>query len=455
MNKRLKYGSGSAIFVMLTLAVIIVINALAASHHKRWDFTETGSFSLSPQTLKTLQGLEGDVTVYSFVKPDAAKLAQDILEQYAYESKKIHYEIIDPDKKPALAKKYDVREYNTHVVETSQGRKEVVKRLTEESLTNAILKATSPGVKKVYLLEGHGERGPDDNSPKGWFAARQALESAGYAVETLNFLKTPEIPADADLVIIPGPTKDIQPTEADKLRKRLDSGRALIAALDPGKTPNLQNLLKEYGFETVDDIVLDPVSQQLGFDALVAAVAEYGPHPAVKGFNAATFFPMARSLEIGPGKGKIAPVVVGQSSQHGWSETDMGSIEKGTPEFDEKKDLPGPRVIVAAAEWEAGQAKEERKIGEKAEKTRLVVAGDADFASNSAIGISGNRDIFLNLVSWSLEQENRISIRPKAKGFNPILFTQTQLAAIFWVSVALLPMMVIVAGVYVWKKRRV
>jgi len=32
--------------------------------------------------------------------------------------------------------------------------------------------------------------------------------------------------------------------------------------------------------------------------------------------------------------------------------------------------------------------------------------GDSDFASNVAINISGNRDMFLNIVGWLSQQEN-------------------------------------------------
>ncbi len=36
--------------------------------------------------------------------------------------------------------------------------------------------------------------------------------------------------------------------------------------------------------------------------------------------------------------------------------------------------------------------------------------GDSDYASNMAIGISGNRDFFMNSMNWLSQQENLIAI---------------------------------------------
>src|SRR5919204_421660 len=71
---------------------------------------------------------------------------------------------------------------------------------------------------------------------------------------------------------------------------------------------------------------------------------------------------------------------------------------------------------------------------QEAKKARLVVFGDSDFASNNYLNLSGNRDLFLNTVSWLAEEENLIAIRPKESGqfFSPVTANQQQL--IFWLS---------------------
>ena len=455
MRRKIALGSNAAMFTVLVLGIVVVVNLVLFNHHKRFDMTEKGAHTLSPQTEKTLGSLKESVSIYAFVDSGHRQAASDLLELYDYESDKLSVNIIDPDKKPALARKYDIKTYNTYVVETASGRKEVIDELTEEKLTNAIIKATTSKVERVYVLEGHGERSLDDDQPLGWSGAKKALESAGYKVETLNWFTTGGIPEDAGLLIIPGPRNDFQPEEIERLRERLDNGGSTMVTLDPGALPNLEGLLARYGFVLRDDMILDPLSQQLGFDPLVATVAKYEDHPVVKGFRAATFFPVARSVELKKaGDGKIEPKAIGKTAPQSWSETDMSSIEKGSPTFDDKTDVPGPRIIAASAQWEAGPPPEKRKIGEKAARTRLIVAGDSDFASNSTLGFSGNKDLYMNMVAWLLEQENMVSIRPKTSGFNPIIFTKSQLLTMFWVAVVAVPAVVAIFGVIVVIVRR-
>ena len=87
-------------------------------------------------------------------------------------------------------------------------------------------------------------------------------------------------------------------------------------------------------------------------------------------------------------------------------------------------------------------------------ETRLVVFGDSDFASNSVLGIQGNRDLFLNVMNWLAQQENLISIRPKDSDDRRITLTQEQLLWVWVFSIVFVPGVVIGAGVYTWWRRR-
>ena len=164
---------------------------------------------------------------------------------------------------------------------------------------------------------------------------------------------------------------------------------------------------------------------------------------------------MARSIEfVFDNKMKTRLSAVGSTASQSWGETDLKSVEEGTPAFDKGKDLAGPRVVLATAEWEIGPKKENRQIGELPRKARMAVAGDSDFAANSYLALSANKDVFLNTVGWLLEQENRLSIRPASTGFNPIMFTSGQLQLIFIASVVALPSIVLLIGTLVWIRRR-
>src|SRR5262245_37653230 len=53
-----KYGVSAALYAVLFFAVLVIVNFLSARHHHRFDLTEAGVYSLSPQSLGILQHLD-------------------------------------------------------------------------------------------------------------------------------------------------------------------------------------------------------------------------------------------------------------------------------------------------------------------------------------------------------------------------------------------------------------
>jgi ABC-type uncharacterized transport system involved in gliding motility auxiliary subunit len=80
--------------------------------------------------------------------------------------------------------------------------------------------------------------------------------------------------------------------------------------------------------------------------------------------------------------------------------------------------------------------------------------GTSNLASNQFLGAQGNRDLFLNIVSWLAEEENLISVRPKDTRQNPIILTSSQSQMVFWLPVVVLPGAVMVLGIAVVVRRR-
>ena len=84
----------------------------------------------------------------------------------------------------------------------------------------------------------------------------------------------------------------------------------------------------------------------------------------------------------------------------------------------------------------------------------MVVFGDSDFASTSALGIPGNRDLFMNTIGWLSQQENLISIRPKEPDDRRVTMTATAQNNITILSLLIIPGFIFGAGVYSWWRRR-
>ena len=66
----------------------------------------------------------------------------------------------------------------------------------------------------------------------------------------------------------------------------------------------------------------------------------------------------------------------------------------------------------------------------------------------------GNRDLFLNTVNWLAQQENLIAIRPRDPEDRRITLTADQERRIFYLTVLIVPGLVLLAGVQTWWRRR-
>ena len=84
----------------------------------------------------------------------------------------------------------------------------------------------------------------------------------------------------------------------------------------------------------------------------------------------------------------------------------------------------------------------------------MAVIGDSDFASNAYVGVQGNRDLFMNTVSWVVQQENLIAIRPKDPQDRRITLTAERERQVFWLAVVVIPGLILVGGIQTWWRRR-
>jgi ABC-type uncharacterized transport system involved in gliding motility auxiliary subunit len=93
--------------------------------------------------------------------------------------------------------------------------------------------------------------------------------------------------------------------------------------------------------------------------------------------------------------------------------------------------------------------------GGDAPDSRLVVVGDSDFIANElAAAPLLNADLFLNMVNWVAQDENLISIRPREPEERSVIMTDQQRQNAFFLSLFIVPGIVIVTGVSVWWGRR-
>jgi ABC-type uncharacterized transport system involved in gliding motility auxiliary subunit len=462
-RRQTRLGTLTAASVVIVLGILVAINWLGRRQNLRWDLTKSGEFTLADQTTNVLRTLDAPLKITAFEKTQEMARFRDRLPEYGFASKQVSIDYVDPDVKPAVAKQYQVQSYGTVVFEY-KGRTERVVGDSEQDLTNGIIKVVSGAKKTIYFLQGHGERDPNSAERPGYAAIKGALERENYGVERVALIQAGAVPDGATALVVAGPTSDLLPPELAAIEAYLAKGGKLLLMMDPPAAnttpamPVFEGLAKAWGVQLGRDVIVDAsgLGQLIGSSYDTPVSVSYPPHPITERFDTLTAFPLARSVSTEPGAGGVTAQPVVQTGERSWAESDIDSVAaKDGPKLEEAKgDRRGPISVGAAASQAVKTPEQQAPAEAKPPETRVVVMGDADFASNVAINISGNRDLFLNIVGWLSQQENLIAIRPKEAGDSRLTLTNDQAQRIAWLALFVLPGAILALGVYTWWRRR-
>ena len=476
-----KHGLNMSVMIVIFVFIISLIGVMSVRYKVRVDLTETGRYSLSAQTVKILKSLERDVEAIAFYRGDerTRQTMVDLLQEYSYHSPAFKFWFVDPDKRPVETAKYGLTSYRTTLLRSGD-KQETISFESEEKITNSLLKVIKDEVKTVYFLKGHGENGLEDDQKTGYKSVKEAIEKENHKVQELLLVSEKGVPDDAIMLIIAGPKADILPSELEKISSYVEKGGSVLFLLDPGMIPETSAYLKAQGFKLGNDIVIDKQSQMIGANYLTPVVMEYNQQHALgSGFDFVTFFPVARSVEVeeDPTKGQYNLAKTGSSS---WAKS-KGRLDNDDIKFDPKLDQRGPVNLVSVAVFKVKEdegseaaakspspAETDNKSPSPAETDKagpnlkegknrwgkIIVVGDSDFAGNAHFNLMGNKDFFLNLVSWMAEESSLISVRKKATGLTPLTLTDTQGNLVFWLSVIIGPSLALAIGVGVVARRR-
>jgi ABC-type uncharacterized transport system involved in gliding motility auxiliary subunit len=465
-TRQARYGTVSIIGILVAIGIFAAVNYLGSRQTKRWDLTENQAHSLSEQSIKILQGLDEPVQFTVYDQETGFDRFRNRLETYQYESDQVKVEYVDVDRQPARAKEAGITQYGTVVATYRNREQRLTTSIEEQDVTNALIKLVSGAEKKVYFTVGHGERETDSaDRLRGYNAITAALGNDNFAVAPLPLIQQQQVPEDATVVIVAGPTTDFLAPEIDAMKRYVARGGKVLALIDPppaagADLPNLVGFLKEWSIELGTDVVVDAsgIGQLFGGDASVPVVLNYPAHPITDNFGVMTAFPHARSVQAGQG-GTHTPQPLLETSQQSWAETDLKNFAAGNVEFNEGGDRRGPVSVGVAVSAPAAEPPAPPLAGNASPdapkpESRIVVIGDSDFAGNNALGIQGNQDLFLNAVNWLAQQEDLIAIRPRDAQDRRITLTADDQQRVFLLSILVIPGLVFAGGVYSWWRRR-
>ncbi len=441
-------GANFAVYTLIVIALVVLVNWFVVNHDKRWDLTPNKKYSLSDQSHKILKGLKQDVVIYAFEGGRGGESLRDIVGMYSSASNRVTAKYVDPNRQPALAREFGVRTVPLIVVSAGTRHMEAQGE-TEEGITNALVRVLK-GQRTACFIQTHGERNLDSSDRDGYDRFKKDLGDESYTTETLPFLQKPEIPQDCTMVVIAGPQNDYLPPETDAIEKYMkDGGRALVM-LDAGvDLPDLTKMLADWGVTASNDLVIDenPVAQIFGTEPYMPLIVKYGTSPIVDPLNGrATLFPLSRSFQVDKdSKPGITANTLGDTSAESYGVTDWNPKIKEI-KFDAKKDLKGP-LSVAVAGSISGE-------GDKKAEGRFVVTGTSLLAANSFLGFQSNRDFIMNSINWLSADEDLISIRATPPESQHLTMNAAQMNRVLILVVLGFPLLIIMAGVLMWYQRR-
>lgn len=446
------YGLNSAVTIVLVLGILAVLNFIAIRYPYKLDLTKNQVNTLSDQTVKVVKGLKAPVHAVVFTKGNQKEQVRPILDNYRALNPKFEVEYVDPDREVSRTQQAGIRKLNT-VQLISGTRENKVDDVTEEKLTNALIKLLKDKTPTICATTGHGEKNFSSQEADGYSVIKKALEDQSYAVKDLNIVQEGKIPATCDAVAVMGPSKAFFENEIKAIREFLANGGRMVVGIDPGlkgtePAPELLPVLESWNVHPVAGLIVDPISQMFNMDASVALVTEFSKESAItRGTQERAPFPLTRPLDVTTSTPGVTGTWLGRTTPNSWLVTDMKQLSTGQVKFVPGKNKNGPFNVAVSAEGKPKDSKATRN-------TRLVVFGSSNFAANHFARFGGNLDLMVNAISWLVEDESLISIRPKEEAQSRIELTQKSGIVILWLTVILIPLAIAAAGIVIWAVRR-
>lgn len=445
-SRAFSYGTHSLVTTLLVTAIIGVINFLGARNQAKLDLTRNKVHTLSEQTKKVVSSLKSPIKAVYFAKLQQREQFRPFLENYrSLNPPKFTLEYVDPDKDPIRTKQAGIKKYGTLQLVAGE-RDTQVDEVTEEKITNGLLKILKDKNPQLCVLTGHGEKSFSGAEPDAYGSMRKELAGQAFDVQEISLVSSAKIPETCSAVAIWGPSKAFFPQEVNLIREYSKSGGSLLVGADlsfegTDAAQELNGILAPIGIKLERALLVDPAIRTMELDSSVLIVNQFArEQPITREITTGVALPFARPLTASSGQ----PTALLTTSTKAWGESNLKELLAGRAQFTAGQDTMGALHPAMAVEMPGSGSK----------KSRSVVFGSASFANNTFSRMLGNSDLFLNAAAWVLEDDSSISIRPKEQDRGKIELSQKQGVMVFVLTVILMPLGVGAAGVAFWARRR-
>lgn len=312
-STRFKRGGLSVVMSVIFVAVVVVVNIMVTILADRFpsinvDLTSNNLNTLSEDSIEVAKDVSFDTTITFLTGEDDARNDRIFSKYASYGFKysqivnladrlqeinsKIKVEFVDPDMHPEIVDQYDDPSMGSGaVIVSTEKRYKVLSPLSDlftakqnqqtqeveyyskadSGLANAINNVNLADVPTIAVATGHNEMLSDANLA----AFQKMLSDKGYDWQTFNII-TEDIPAEADVVLLPTPSSDYTKDEIDTLRAFLSdetatANRTLMLTCYPsqGTLPVLGEFLEEWGVRLESGIVVETDTNRVVLNSLM------------------------------------------------------------------------------------------------------------------------------------------------------------------------------------------
>ncbi|HOW87262.1 MAG TPA: Gldg family protein [Candidatus Omnitrophota bacterium] len=449
---------------VILLATLTLVYMVIQPFHERWDLTREKVYSLPRATTGVLRDLKDrriDLLLF-YQQDDLSKKGLEVfLKECQRHHPEFHYDFYDPNRRPQLARKFNVTDVKT-VIFRSGGHEERLVAPTEEDFTNAFLRLLHPKDLDVCFVTGHGEVPLAEEGTGGYSRFQKTLQ--GYNAKIHSIVLTRDhVPDVCQVVVVGGPRWDLTAEEFSDLDKAFQKGKGvflLVDPMDPGAGAAFVEFARRYGVALGQNVIVDKMSRMVGGDFLMPLVSQYlETHPTGKNMKQATFFPLVRTVQpsVDTVEGlEVAPLAL--TGDGSWAETDLQALEDGNSTFDIKTDIAGPLPVAVAIQQTTDirpqtTDKTRTQVPSPEERVppqgRMIIVGDGDFLTNGYLDISGNKEFGLNMIRWLANDDRFMDVRRPELRFKPLLLDVPRRTQLIVILLGVYPLtFFILGGIY-------
>lgn len=471
-GRQTRYGTLAVVLTFLLIGIIALTYIFVARSSITIDLTQNNRFTLSEETARVLERIERPIQITGFYSPAGLRLRQvddQFFRQYTTASNgRVEIVYIDPEEQPAQAQRFGVTFdgalFISYLNEDGSVDFSTLARVPrsenqERDVTEAISRLLIAGEVTVFFEVSYGGLDPTDPEQTGLSGVNNGIRESGlitYPLSLVELLQNGQrIPDEAAAIIMPRLTAPFDDQTVALVDDYLQRGGALFIMADPifrepaflrEDDPFNTYLWENYGIRARDQVVVDyAASGDTPLDILSAAV--YPETDIAARLNPETDpvqFRIARAVEVDDTPPPdVANGRIILSSPESYGETDWQTLaETNSFAFDESADVPGPLTTVA---WAWNQEND----------SRILLIGDSDFATNGQVLTGGNGVLFTDGLTWLTGYGERITFGTQFYSIGlPLIFIDTSTRdAISFVTIILMPGIMLLAAVIVWVRR--